>query len=112
MKQLGAIMVQVFEVRIFNPSASQRIHFTEALLCIINMGYFHHIPQYQYHTEAMIEDTKICLEELDCHKDTFSRCRASICLKKELEALKVYLWLATQKEQESDTTWYNHSESA
>jgi len=41
MKALGPVIVPDFAATLFNPLASQRIPFTEALLCIKNLVYFH-----------------------------------------------------------------------
>jgi len=112
MKAVGLMIVPVFAVTVLNPSASQRIPVTEALMCVKNLGYFHLMAQYQYHTEAMIEYMENYLEEFHCHKDVFSRFRASISTKKATEALKKQLTLDKQEERESDPTWNNLSATA
>jgi hypothetical protein len=63
MKALGHLIVPVFTATLLNPSASHRIPLTEALLCIMNLVYFHLMAHYQYHTEAMIEYMQNYLEE-------------------------------------------------
>ena len=55
MKALGRVIVPVLTATHLKPSASQRIHFKEALLCVKNLVYFHLMAQYWYHTEATIE---------------------------------------------------------
>jgi len=107
MKALGRVIVQVFAATLLNPSASQRIPFTEALLCVKNFVYFHLMAQYWYHTEATMKYMENCLEEFHRHKDVFSRFCASKSTKKVLEALKKQLSLNKQEEWESDPTWNN-----
>jgi len=55
MRALGSVIVSVFAATLSNPSASERIPFTEALLCIKNLGYNHRMAQYWYHTDATID---------------------------------------------------------
>jgi len=102
MNTLGRVIVPVFAATLLNTSASQRIPFTEALLCVKNLVYFHLMAQYQYHTEATIEYMENYLEEFHCHKDVFCRFRASKSTKKVSEALKKQLTLDKQEERESD----------
>jgi len=54
MKEFGRVIVPVFPATRLNPSTSQRIPFTETLLLVKNLVYFHLMAQYQYHTEATI----------------------------------------------------------
>jgi hypothetical protein len=68
---LGCMLATVFAVTCLIPSASQRILFTEALLCIQNIAYFHHMAQNKYHTEGMIEYMQKYPEEYYRHKDVF-----------------------------------------
>ena len=112
MKALGRVIVPVFAATLLNPSASQRIPFTEALLCVKNLVYFHLMAQYRYHTEATIEYMENYLEEFHRHKDVFSRFRASKSTKKVSEALKKQLTLDKQEERESDPAWNNLSAAA
>jgi len=72
MKALGRGIVPVFAAMLLNPSASQRIPFTEALLCVNNLVYFQLMAQYWYDTEATIKYMENYLEEFHCHKDVFS----------------------------------------
>jgi hypothetical protein len=111
-KALGRVIVPVFEATRLNPSASERIPFTEALLCVKNLVYFHVMAQYRYHTEATIEYMENYLEEFHCHKDVFSRFRASKSTKKVQEALKKQLALDKQEERKSDPPWNNLSVAA
>jgi hypothetical protein len=67
-KALTRVIVPVFAVTLLNTSASQRIPFTEALLYVKNLVYFHRMAQYRYHTEATIEYMENYLEEFHCHK--------------------------------------------
>jgi hypothetical protein len=90
MKALGRVIVPVFAATLLNLSASQRIPFTEALLCVKNLVYFHLMAQYRYHTEATIKSMDNYLEEFHRHKDVFCRFRAS---KTVSEALKKQLTL-------------------
>lgn len=53
-KALWRIIIPVFPATQFNRFASQWIHFTEALLCIENLLFFHLMAQYRYHSEAII----------------------------------------------------------
>jgi len=89
MKALGHVIVPVFAVTLLYPLASQRIPFTEALLSVKNLVYFHLLAQYRYHTEAMIEYMEIYLEEFHCPKDVISQFRTSKSTMKVLEALKM-----------------------
>ena len=51
------------------------------------------MAQYQYHTQATIEDMENYLEQLHCHKDVVSRFRASKSRKMVSEALEKQLTL-------------------
>jgi len=88
MKQLGHVIVPVFSATLLNPSDSQWILFTEALLCVKNLAYFHLMAQYRYQTEVIIEYMDNYLEEFYFHKDVFSQFRASKSTMKVSEALK------------------------
>ena len=112
MKALGHENVPVLAVTLLNPSASQKIPFTEALLCVKNLLYFHLMAQYRYHTEAMIEYMEKYLGEFQHLRDVFSRFRASKSAKKVSEALKKQLTLARHEERESDPAWNNLSAAA
>jgi hypothetical protein len=112
MKALGSGIVPVFLATLLNPWASQRIPFTEALLCVNNLVYFHLRAQYQYHSEAIIEYMENYLEQFHRHKDVFSRFRTSKSIKKVSEALTKQLTLDKQEERESDPGWNNHSTAA
>jgi hypothetical protein len=93
MKALGRVIVPVFVVTLLNPSASQRIPFTEPLLCVKNLVYFHLMAQYWYHTDATIEYMENYPESFHRQKDIFSRFHASKFTKKVSEALKEQLAL-------------------
>jgi len=60
------------------------------------------MAQNRYHTEAMIDYMENYLEQFHCHKDVFSRFRASKCTKKVLEASIKQLTFNKQEEWESD----------
>jgi len=72
MKALGSAIVPVCVATCSNPSASRRIQFTEALVCVKNIVYVHHMAQYGYYTEATIEYMEQYLEEFHCQKAVFS----------------------------------------
>jgi len=71
------MIVPVFVATLLHPSASQRIPFTEALLCIKNLVKFHLMRKYQYQTEATIKYMENYLEEFHRHKDVVSRFRTN-----------------------------------
>jgi len=98
MNALERGIVPVFAATLLNPMGSQKIPFTEALLCVKNLVYLHLVAQYRYHTEATIEYMENYLEEFTCHKDVFSRFRTSKSTKTFLEALKTQLSLDKQEE--------------
>jgi hypothetical protein len=112
MKAHGRLLHPVSAANLLNPSANQRIPFTEALLCIKNLVYFHLMAQYRYHTEATIEYIENYLEEFHCQKDIFSRFCSSKSTKKVLDTLKMQLTLDKQEEWESDPTWNKLSATA
>jgi len=112
MKALRHVIVPVFAVTLLNPLASQRIPFTEGLLCVKNLVYFHLMALYQYHTEARIEYMQNYLKEFHCQKDVFSRCHATKSTKKVSEALKKQVTFDKQEGQDSDPAWYNLSVAA
>jgi hypothetical protein len=112
MKALGRVIVQVFAATLVNPSGSQRIPFTEALLCVKNLVYFHDMVQYRYHTEAMIEYMENYLEEFHRERDVFRGLRASKSTKKVLEALTNQHTLDKLEERESNPAWNNLSAAA
>jgi len=82
------------------------------MLCVRNFVSFPLMAQCRYHTKATIEYLDNYREELLCHKDVFSRFRASKCTKTVSEALKKQLTLDKQEEWESDPTWNNLSAAA
>jgi len=102
MKAPGCVIVPVFAPTLVNPLASRRIPFTEALLCIKNIVYFHVMAQYWYHIEATIEYMEIHLEEIHLHKYDFSQFSTSKSTMKVSEALKEHPTLGTQGEWGSD----------
>jgi len=112
MEALGHVIVPVFATTLLNPSTSQSIPFTEALLCVKNLAYFHLMGQYRYHTEATIEYLENHLEQFHCQKDVFSPFRTSKSAKKVSEALKKQLTLDKQEEWESDPAWNKLSPAA
>ena len=112
MKALGRVIVPVFAATHFNPSASQRIPFTEALLCVNNLLNCHLMAQYRYHSEAMIEYMENHQEEFHRHKDVFSRFCGSKSTKEVSEAMEKQLTLHKREEQESDPAWNNLSVAA
>jgi len=101
MKALRCEIVPVFAATLSNPSASQRIPFTEALFCIKNLVYFHFMAQCRYITEATIEYIENYLEEFHCNNDVDSRFRTSKSTKNVSEALKRKLTWYTQEERKS-----------
>jgi len=80
-------IVPAFAPSIVHPSVSQTIPFTEALLCINNLVYFHCIAQYWYHTQAETKYRESDFNEVHRHKDVFSLFSASKSTKKVPEAL-------------------------
>jgi len=52
MKALGRVIVPDFAATLLKASVSQKIPFTNALLCVKNLVYFHPMAQYRYNTEA------------------------------------------------------------
>jgi len=109
---LRHMIVPVFEVTLMNPSTSQRILFTDALLCVQNFVHCYLMAQYQYLTEATIGYMENYLEEFHCQKDVFSRLCASKCSKKVSETFKKQLTLDKQEEWESHPAWNNLSAAA
>jgi len=77
MKSLRSVIIPLFAPTLSIDSASYRIPFTEALLCVKNIVYFHLMAQYQYHTEATIEYMENHVEEFHRQRDVFSRFRAT-----------------------------------
>ena len=77
MKSLGHVIVPVIPAILLNPSVSEMIPFTQAMLCIKNFVYFHVIAQYPYHTESTIRYMQNYLEEFHRQRDVFSPFRAS-----------------------------------
>jgi hypothetical protein len=88
MKALGHVNVAVLVATFSIPSASQRITFKEALLCVKNLVDLHLMAQYQFHTEATIKYMENYLEEFHRQKDIFSRFRTSNSPKKVSEPMK------------------------
>jgi len=93
MQALGCVIVPVFTVTLLNPSASQKIPFTEALVCIKNLAYFHLMAQYWCHTEATIEYPEKCIDGGEYPNDDFNWLRPSYSTNKVLPALKMQLRL-------------------
>jgi len=112
MKALGRLIVPVIAVTLLNPSARPRIPLTDAVLWGQNVVYFHPMAQYQYHTKATMKYLETYLEELHCHRDVFSRFRASKPTQKVSEAFKRQLTLDKHDEQEIDCAWNNVSAAA
>jgi len=109
MNSLWYVSVPVLAATLINPSAGQRIPLTEALLCVMDLVYYHLMAQYWYHTEATIEYLENYLEEFHLHKHVFSRFRASKYTEKVSEALIMQLTSDKQEERESYLAWNNLS---
>jgi len=77
MRALGRVIIPLLVVTCLNPSASQRIPFTEDLLCVKNLVCIPLMAQYRYHTEATTKYMENYLEEGHRQEDIFSRFRAS-----------------------------------
>jgi len=67
MKAQGHVIFPVIAATLSNPSASQRIPVTEALLRVKNLVYLHLMAHYRYQTEAMIKYMKTYREEFHRH---------------------------------------------
>jgi len=76
-KEVGCVIVPVFGATLLNPSASQRIPFTEALLWVRNLVYIHLMAQDRYHTDATIEYMENYLDEFHRHNDGINRFRST-----------------------------------
>jgi hypothetical protein len=103
MKALGRVSVPVSATTLLSPSVRQGIPFTEALLNIKNIVYFHHMPQYCYHTEASFKCMEDYLKKFHCHKDDLSPFRASKSTKIVSEALNKQFLFPTHEELQSDS---------
>lgn len=112
MEALGLVVVPVFIASLPNPSVSQSIPVTEALVCIKNSVHLHLMAQCRYHTKAMIEYMEKNLEEFDCHKVIFSQFGASEFTKNVSEAWRKLLTLDKLEEPVSDPGWNNLSAAA
>jgi len=112
MKALGRVIVPVFVATHSNSLATQRFPFTEALLCVKNLVYFHIKAQFQYHTEATIEYMENYLEEFHHQKDYFGRIHDSQSTKMVTEALEQHLTLGIHEERECDPARNNLSAAA
>jgi hypothetical protein len=88
MQALRSVVVPGFAATLSNPSASERIPFTEALLCVKNLVYFYLMAQYHYHTEATIEYMENYQEEFHSHKDVFSQFHTSRSHKEGLGSIE------------------------
>lgn len=91
MKGLGCVIVSVLVATVLTPLASQRLHFTETLLYVKNIIYFHPMTQYWYHTAATIEYMKNYLKEFHWQKDIVIRFRAGKSTKKVSEVVEMPL---------------------
>jgi len=67
----------VFTVALSNPLVSERIPFTEALLCVKNIEYFYCMAHYRYYTKTMFNFMKQYQEECHRHNNAFSSFFAS-----------------------------------
>jgi hypothetical protein len=112
MRALGGVIVPVFMATLLNPLPSRSITFTEGLLCVTNLVYFHLLPEYQYHTEATIEYIENYLEEFHRHMQMYNLFPIRQSTKKVSEALKKQRTANTQEEPESGLTWNNLSTAA
>jgi hypothetical protein len=70
---LGYVIVPVFMATLVNPSASQRIPFIVAPMCVENLIYIRLMTLNRYHTVATIEYMVNYLEEFHCQMDVISR---------------------------------------
>jgi hypothetical protein len=106
------VIISVIAVTLLNTLGSQRIPFTEALLYVKKLLYFHRMAQYRYHTEATIQYVQNNQEECHLNNDVCSRCWASESTKKVSEALKKQLTLNKLEDWESDPGLNNPSAAA
>jgi len=111
-KPLGHAIVHFLAGTLLYPLASQRIPFTEALLCIKIFVHCNHMAQYGDHNEATSECMVNDLDEFHRHKHVFIWFWASKSTKKVLEALKNQLTFDKLEERENDPTWNNLSAAA
>jgi len=109
---LSHVIVAVFTATLSNPSASQRIPFTDAQLYVKNWVCFHLLVQYRYHAEALIDYMEMYLDKFHYHKDVFCRFCSSKPTTKVSEAMKKQRTLFKQEERESNPAWNNHLEAA
>jgi hypothetical protein len=105
MKPHRLVIVSVFGATPLNPSASQRIRFTAAQLCIMSFVYCHLIALYWYHTEATNEYIEKYLEQFCNHINSFSRSFPSISTKEVLKALQMQLAVDKQGVWDSNPAW-------
>jgi len=96
MNALRHVIVPVFAATHVYSSTSQRVPFTDPLLCVKNLEYYHLMAQYYYHTEATIEYLQYYLEEFHCPKDVFIGLSVSKSTRKVSEELKKQCTLVKQ----------------
>jgi len=108
MKAQGCVIVPVFVATLLNHLASLMMPFTEALLWIKNLVYFHLMARYRYHLEARIKYMENLLEWFHYRKDVFSRFHDNKSKKMVSEALIMHRTLDNQEEQQHDPTCKNH----
>jgi len=107
MTALVRMIVWVVMATLFNSSASERNPFTEALLCIDNLIYFHIMAQYWYYHQDAIQYMAKYLEEFHHQKDGFGRFCPSKSIKMVFKALKMLFPVVKLEEWESDPAWNN-----
>ena len=105
MNVVGRVRVPVFTATLLNLSVSQRIPFTDALLCIKNLVYFHLMAQCQYHTEAMMEYMENYQEEFHRHNCVSSQFQGCKSTKMASEAFKTQHTLDKQEARKCDPAW-------
>jgi hypothetical protein len=103
------VIVPVFSTALVIALVCEMIPLREAVLCVKNFVYFQVMAQDRYHTKAKMKSMENYLEEFHIDINVFSRLHASQSTKQISEALKRYLSLDRQEEQESDPAWNNLS---
>lgn len=111
-KTLGHMIVPVFAATHLYCLVSQRIPFTDALLCVTYFVYCHCRKQNWNTTKATIEYMGQNRQKFHCHKEVLSRFCSSKTTKNISKAMRLQLTLGKQEQRDSDPAWNKPSGTA
>ena len=112
LKMLGRTLLPILGATLQSPTAEQRGHFKQAILCVKGLIFFHLMAKYHSHTDRTIAYMESYLEDFHRHKEIFARFRANKMTKKSALELRQELSAELKIARESAGDWHRLSSTA